>query len=164
MFYSADFSEDFKPGHSISDNTEKLLQRGKVGERGARIYRSFCSKRPRSRNVKRLLLIKGNQISQVKEFSAFLCMGRCKSLGSLKSYLWYAPQLSGVSILSFLILSFLRVHRWGWLRWLPGRWTWQWAAHLSPSWVPSGLTVWVAVMWWLDGCNVLCLLVWQAIF
>ena len=36
---------------------------------------------------KRLLLIKDNQISQVKKFSAFLCMGRCKSLGSLKSSL-----------------------------------------------------------------------------
>ena len=32
----------------------------------------------------RLLLIKENQISQVKEFSAFLCMGRFKSLDSLK--------------------------------------------------------------------------------
>ena len=32
---------------------------------------------------------------QVKEFSTFLCMGRFKSLGSLKSCLWYAPQLSG---------------------------------------------------------------------
>ena len=34
--------------------------------------------------------MKENQISQVKEFSAFLGMGRCKSLGSLKSFLWYA--------------------------------------------------------------------------
>ena len=42
----------------------------------------------------RLLLIKENPISQVKEFSAFLCMGRCKSLGSLKSFLWQAPQLT----------------------------------------------------------------------
>ena len=40
-------------------------------------------------------------------------MGRCKSLGSLKSFLWYAPQLSGASILCFHILSFLRVHSWG---------------------------------------------------
>ena len=34
-------------------------------------------------------------------------MGRCKSLGSLKSFLCYAPQLSGAS---FHILSFLRAH------------------------------------------------------
>ena len=39
------------------------------------------------------------QTSQVKEFSAFLCMGRCKSLGSLKSFLSYASQLSGASTL-----------------------------------------------------------------
>ena len=38
-------------------------------------------------NIKRLLLIKENQISEVKEFSAFLCMGRCKSLGLLKAFL-----------------------------------------------------------------------------
>ena len=86
---------------------------------GARIDRSICNKRPGSWNIERLLLTKENQISQVKEFSAFLCMGRCKSLGSLKSFLWYAPQLSGDSILCFPILSLLRVHRQEWLqRWL----------------------------------------------
>ena len=31
------------------------------------------------------------QTSQVEEFSTFLCMGRCKSLGSLKSVLWEFP-------------------------------------------------------------------------
>ena len=44
----------------------------------------FCNK---GQVVKRLLLIKEKQISQVKEFGAFLCTGRCKSLGSLKSFL-----------------------------------------------------------------------------
>ena len=34
-----------------------------------------------------LPLVKENQMSQVNEFSTFLCMGRCKSLGSLKSFL-----------------------------------------------------------------------------
>ena len=43
--------------------------------------------RPNSQYIKRLLLTKENQTSQVKEFSAFLCMGRCKSLDSLKSFL-----------------------------------------------------------------------------
>ena len=38
----------------------------------------------------------------------FLYMGRCKSLGSPKLFLCYVPQLSGVSVLCFLILSFLR--------------------------------------------------------
>ena len=43
------------------------------------------------------LLIKEKQISQDNEFSAFLCKERCKSLGSLKSFLSYASQLSGAS-------------------------------------------------------------------
>ena len=44
---------------------------------------------------------------QVKEFSAFLCMGRCRSLGSLKSVLSYAPLLSWASTRCFHILSSL---------------------------------------------------------
>ena len=60
--------------------------------------------------------------------------------------------------------EFPQVHHWGWLQRLTARCAWQWAARLSPSWVPSGLTVWAAVMWWLDGCNILCLLMWQAVF
>ena len=39
--------------------------------------------------------MKENQISQVKEFRVLLCMGRCKSLGSLKSFPSYASQLRG---------------------------------------------------------------------
>ena len=54
-----------------------------------------------SLNIKRLLLLKESQISQVKKFSAFLCMGRCKSLGCLHSFLSYASQLSVASILCF---------------------------------------------------------------
>ena len=30
-------------------------------------------------------------ISQTKEFRAFWCIWRCKCLGSLKSFIWYAP-------------------------------------------------------------------------
>ena len=48
--------------------------------------------------------------------------GKMQSLGSLKSFIWYAPQLSRASILCFLILSLLRVHHWGWLQWLTVRW------------------------------------------
>ena len=59
----------------------------------------------------RLLLIKENQISQFKEFSAFLCMRKCNSLSLLKLFLLYAPELSGTSFLCFHILSFLRVHQ-----------------------------------------------------
>ena len=74
-------SEDFKPKGQDSDHSEGLLLRGKGG---ARIYRSFLQQRLGNRGIKRLLLMKENQVSQVNEFSAFLCMGRCWSLGSLK--------------------------------------------------------------------------------
>ena len=33
-----------------------------------------------------------NQISQINDFHAFLCIGRCKSLGSLKLFLRYAKE------------------------------------------------------------------------
>ena len=49
----------------------------------------------------------------VNESSALVSMGRCKSLGSLKSFLWWAPQLSGANILLFSILSSLAVHSQG---------------------------------------------------
>ena len=76
-------------------------------------------------------------MSQVKEF-ALLCMVRCKSLGSLNSFLWYVPQPSGVNILCFPILSFFRVYHQRWLqswRKLDG------GQSLFLFQVPSGLTV-----------------------
>ena len=42
----------------------------------------------------RLLFIKENQASQVKECGTFLCMGRRRSLGSLKLFLLYASEPS----------------------------------------------------------------------
>ena len=62
-------------------------------------YIEVLQQRAGGLNVRGLLLVKENQISQVKEFSTFLCMRRWKSLGSPKSFLWYAPQLSGARIL-----------------------------------------------------------------
>ena len=109
MFYLADKTENLSPEHSLSNNTERLLWRGKVGG-GNQYTWEFLQQRPGSQNIKQLLLNKENQIYQINEFSVCLCMERYKSLGSLKSFLWYAPQLSGASILCFLILSFLRVH------------------------------------------------------
>ena len=55
---------------------------------------------------------------QVKEFST-PCMGRYKPLGSLNSFLSYAPQLSGANSVSLftLLLAFpqlLSNHCWGW--------------------------------------------------
>ena len=41
VFYLADKTVILSPGHSISDNSKRLLQRGKGG---IRIYGDFCSK------------------------------------------------------------------------------------------------------------------------
>ena len=75
---------------------------------GARLYKSFITK-GRCLNIKRLLLIKENQVTQVEEFSPFLCVGRYKNLGSLRQFLSHAPQLSGASasILCLHLPSFL---------------------------------------------------------
>ena len=62
------------------------------------------------------MLIKENQTSQVKEFSAFLCMGRYKSLGSVKSFLSYESQPSGASVLCFSHPELLGAHRREWLQ------------------------------------------------
>ena len=62
-------------------------------------YIEVLQQRAGGLNIRGLLLVKENQISQVKEFSTSLCMGRWESLGSPKSFLWYAPQLFGASIL-----------------------------------------------------------------
>ena len=70
-------------------------------------YIEVLQQRAGSLKMKRLLLIKENQITQVKAVSSFLCNGRCKGLGSLKSLLPYAAQLSMASILCFHILNFL---------------------------------------------------------
>ena len=60
--------------------------------------------------------MKENQISQVKEFSAFPCKGRCKSLGPLKLLLSYASQLSEASIPRFSHPEFLSAHSREWVQ------------------------------------------------
>ena len=71
-------------GDSISSNPERTALRRQGDEPG---YIKVLQQRAGSLNIERLLLIKENQISQVKEFSAFLYKGRGKSLGSLKPFL-----------------------------------------------------------------------------
>ena len=83
----SELPEGFSSGGSLSDSSEGLLQSGKGG---ARIHRGLLQQKPGSQNIKRLLLIKENQTSQVNEFSTFLCLGRYKSPRSLKPLL-YAP-------------------------------------------------------------------------
>ena len=69
---------------SISSNPEKTTPKRREKEPG---YMELLQQITGKPNIKRLLLIKENQISPVKEFSAFLHKGRCKSLGSLISFL-----------------------------------------------------------------------------
>ena len=46
----------------------------------------FLKQRPCSQNIKRLLLIKGKQIPQGNEFSAFLCVGDARVWSSWKHF------------------------------------------------------------------------------
>ena len=81
MLYLAGIFRTSSLGGSISQNPEKTAPRRQWGR--DRLYRSLQQKAGNP-NLKRL---KENQICQVEVFSAFLYMGRCKSLGSWKSFL-----------------------------------------------------------------------------
>ena len=83
MLYSVGIFRTSSLADSISSNPERTALRRQGDEPG---YIKVLQQRAGSLNFERLL-IKENQISQVKEFSAFLCMGRGKSLGSLKLFL-----------------------------------------------------------------------------
>ena len=61
--------------------SERVLRGGK---RGARVYRDFATEGI-VQHIKRLLVIKENQILQLKKFGTFLHMGSSQSLDSLKS-------------------------------------------------------------------------------
>ena len=86
MFYTVEIFRISSSGDSISGDPEKIALRRQVEEPG---YIKVLLQRVGRLNIKRLLFIKGNKISQVKECSTFLCMGSCKSLGSPKSFLSY---------------------------------------------------------------------------
>ena len=92
MYYSVEIFRTLSRAGRNSSNPEKTALRKWSEEPG---YVEILQQRVGNLVIKRLLLIKGNQISQVKECSAFLCMGKCKSPDSLKSFLSYASQLSG---------------------------------------------------------------------
>ncbi|XP_043737882.1 uncharacterized protein LOC122680493 [Cervus elaphus] len=97
MFYLVRIFKTSDPEDSISSDTERTVGVWGLSVRLCQVLQQGAG----SLNIKRLLLVKENQLSQVKEFSSFLCMGRCKSLGLLKAFFSYAPQLSGGSILRF---------------------------------------------------------------
>ena len=56
-------------------------------------------------NIKRLLLIKEKQISQFKEFSAFLCIARWENLDSLKSFFHMSLSYLGPASCDFIFQS-----------------------------------------------------------
>ena len=78
--------EDHSPGDHISGSSEGLSQRGKGGL-------GYGGGSPEKINVVEHQNMPANQKKiQVNGFSAFLCTGRCRSLGSLKQVLSkYAP-------------------------------------------------------------------------
>ena len=79
LFYSADILRSSIPGAAFQVTLRELLQGAKEGSQK---YIEVLQPMASSLNIKLLSLIKENQISQVKEFSAFLYMRRYKSLGS----------------------------------------------------------------------------------
>ena len=81
-----DLTEDYSLGDSLSGSSEGLFQRGKGGAG----YVGVFTEKNNVVDIKRSLLITKKQTSQVNDFSVFLCMGRSKSLGSLKLFPRYA--------------------------------------------------------------------------
>ena len=83
MFYLVDFLR----AQAQEAASQVALRDCSKGVREELGYIGDLQQKPGRWNIKRLLLIKENKTSQVNAFSTFLCMGRCKSLGSLKSFL-----------------------------------------------------------------------------
>ena len=65
-----DLTEDCSPGDSLSDYSEKLLQRGKGG---ARIYMNFFCWEKHVVKQKKIIANHKEQTSRVNAFSAFAC-------------------------------------------------------------------------------------------
>ena len=78
MFYLVNKTEDL----SLEDTFSALRDCSKEVTEETDIQR-VLQQNPDSQTIKRLLLVKENQTSQVNECSAFLCMGRSKSLAGL---------------------------------------------------------------------------------
>ena len=74
---------DHGPGDGLLGSSQGLFQRDKGA---ARIPRSFCGGKKVIRHQK-MTANPQTQTSQVNEFRAFLCAGRCRSPGSWDSLL-----------------------------------------------------------------------------
>ena len=81
MFYLVEIFRTSSQGGSNSSNTERTALR-RQGEEPGDI--EVLQQTAGSLNIKRLLIIKENLIFHTKEFSTFVCMGRCNGLDSLK--------------------------------------------------------------------------------
>ena len=154
MFYLLDKTVNVSLGHRLSDISKGLLQRGKEG---TRIYRRFSRK--------------DKVVGTSKEYYWLKKTRHLKLMNVALFHLWEGENHWACWNHSFdRHLSYLRSVSPSWvfsgctsgerLQWLDG----SVVNILFLSWVPSGLTVWVAVLGWLDGCNILSLLTWQATF
>ena len=160
------FGGTSSPGDSISSNPERtaLRRRGEDPSRYIEVLpqragslnwccccqvASVMSDSVRPHRWQWSLLIKENQVTRVKEFSASLCVGRCRSLDSLKSSLSFAFWPSQASILWFSHPEL----PWGSQRGVAAV-QWLLDPRYSPSWVPSGLTSspWRTVI--ADDCDI----------
>ena len=89
MFYLVGIFRTLSLEYSISSDPERTAPRRWGEDPG---YMEVLQQRAGSFKIKRLLLIQENQISQVKEFSVFLCMGICsRSFQMRLSYLSQYP-------------------------------------------------------------------------
>ena len=68
MVYFADKTKDLSLGHSISDNSARLLQRGEVGSQD---IEEFLQQRPGSQNIRRLLLLKKIRYLKLRNLALF---------------------------------------------------------------------------------------------
>ena len=109
MFYLMGIFRTSSPGGNVSGHPERTAPKRQEG-RGSHVTQKFCSKGQVVCMPEDGCSLTESQISQVKAFSAFPRVRRCKSLGSLTSSLRRGPPLSGP------------------------------LACVLPSWVPSGLT------------------------
>ena len=119
MFYLVDKSETLSLKHNISDD-EKLFWRGS-GEPG---YIGVFATKPDGCNIKRLLLRKISQISQVKEFSS-LCVWKNPRVWSHWYHLSYVGPVSCAS--SSWVSSGCLMGEGGCVAVLSAGWAWQWA-------------------------------------
>ena len=127
----------------LSESSRGLYPKGK--ER-TRIRRSSCwgGKNLKKKHVikhHKILLVthrKKEQTFQVNDFSAVLFMGRCKSLGSVKLFLFVHPNTVEPVSPFFCILNSLRAQHWGQLQWLMAVGS---SIHCLPEWQATALSL-----------------------